>query len=76
MTSTSISQVFELTLSEKLQLLEDLWDSIALNPEQIPILEWHKEELDQRKASYLQNPSSVTSWDAVREKIRKGQNGG
>lgn len=33
------AQVFELTLSEKLQLLEDLWDSIAQVPEQIPVLD-------------------------------------
>ncbi len=72
MINTSIAQVFELTLSEKLQLLEDLWDSIALDPEQIPVLEWQKEELDRRKSTYLQNPTSVTSWDVVKEKIRKG----
>ncbi|PZV16535.1 MAG: addiction module protein [Pseudanabaena sp.] len=72
--NTSIAQVFELTLSEKLQLLEDLWDSIALNPEQIPVLEWHIEELDERKSAYLQNPTSVTSWDVVKKKIRKRLN--
>lgn len=31
--NTEFTQVFELTLSEKLQLLEDLWDRIAHAPE-------------------------------------------
>ncbi|MCY7274289.1 MAG: addiction module protein [Phormidesmis sp. CAN_BIN44] len=68
-------QVFGLTLSEKLQLLEDLWDSIAQAPEQIPLLDWQKEELAKRKASYLQNPDSGSSWEAAKERIRNEQHG-
>jgi putative addiction module component (TIGR02574 family) len=67
------AQIFELPLSEKLQLLEDLWDSIALTPEQIPVLDWQKEELAKRKANYLQNPDSGSSWEEVKERIRNGQ---
>jgi putative addiction module component (TIGR02574 family) len=69
------TQVFELTLSEKLQLVEDLWDSIALVPEQIPILDWQKEELARRKVAYSQNPGSGSSWEAVKERIRSKQQG-
>ena len=67
------TQVFELALSEKLQLLEDLWDSIAEAPEQIPVLNWQKEELATRKAGYLQNPESGSSWEAAKERIRNRQ---
>lgn len=73
--NTEFTQVFELTLSEKLQLLEDLWDSIAQVPEQIPVLDWQKEELSKRKASYLQNPNSGSSWEAAKERIRNKQYG-
>ena len=50
---TEFAQVFELSVTEKLQLLEDLWDSIAQNPEKLPVLDWQKEALDQRKVNYL-----------------------
>lgn len=73
--NTEFTQVFELTLSEKLQLLEDLWDSIAQAPEQIPVLDWQKEELAKRKTAYLQNPDSGSSWEAVKERIRSGRYG-
>ncbi len=73
--NTEFTQVFQLTLSEKLQLLEDLWDSIAQAPEQIPVLDWQKEELARRKDSYLLNTSSGSSWEAVKERIRNGQYG-
>lgn len=68
--SAEFSQVFQLTLSEKLQLVEDLWDSIALTPEQIPVLDWQKAELDRRKAAYLKNPDSGSSWEAAKTRIR------
>ena len=71
--NAEFTQVFELTISEKLQLLEDLWDSISLTPEQIPILDWQKDELDKRKAAYLKNPDSGSSWESVKERIRNRQ---
>lgn len=67
--NAEFSQVFELALSEKLQLLEDLWDSIASTPEEIPVLKWQKEELARRKAAYLKNPSG-SSWEDCKERIR------
>ncbi|NES23246.1 MAG: addiction module protein [Symploca sp. SIO3E6] len=73
--NAEFTPLFELTLSEKLQLLEDLWDSIALVPEEIPVLEWQKEELARRKALYLQNPNSGSSWEATKERIRSQRNG-
>ena len=73
--NAEFTQVFELSLSEKLQLVEDLWDSIALVPEQIPVLDWQKEELARRKAAYLQNPDSGSSWEAAKERIHSQRNG-
>jgi putative addiction module component (TIGR02574 family) len=73
--NTEFTQVFELTLSEKLQLLEDLWDSIAQFSEQIPVLDWQKEELAKRKAAYSQNPNLGSSWEAAKERICNGQHG-
>jgi len=71
--NTEFTQVFELTISEKLQLVEDLWDSISLTPEQIPVLDWQKDELDNRKAAYLKNPDLGSSWESVKERIRNRQ---
>jgi len=41
-TSTSI---FDLSPSEKLQLVEDLWDGLAATPKAVPVHDWHKEKL-------------------------------
>jgi putative addiction module component (TIGR02574 family) len=62
--------VFDLSPSEKLQLVEDLWDDLAAAPETVPIHDWQKEELARRKANLLSNPASGLSWDEVRRRVR------
>jgi len=42
--------VFDLSPSEKLQLVEDLWDDLAANPENVPVHDWQLKELESRKA--------------------------
>jgi putative addiction module component (TIGR02574 family) len=62
--------IFDLSVSEKLQLVEDLWDDIAANPESIPVHDWQKEELDRRRANLQANPASAVTWDEVQRRIR------
>jgi putative addiction module component (TIGR02574 family) len=63
--------IFDLSPSEKLQLVEDLWDDLAGTPEAIPVHEWQKQELARRKANLLNNPTSGLSWEDVRHRIRR-----
>jgi putative addiction module component (TIGR02574 family) len=62
--------VFDQSPAEKLQLVEDLWDDLAANPNDVPIHEWQKEELARRKASLMNNPASGLSWDEVKKRIQ------
>ena len=69
---TDFPQLFQLSISQKLQLVEQLWDSIAAAPEAVPVPDWQKEELARRKADHLQNPGSGISWEEARERLRRG----
>jgi putative addiction module component (TIGR02574 family) len=62
--------VFDLSPAEKLQLVEDLWDDLAANPEDVPIHDWQVRELERRKANLRDNPASVLSWEEVKRRIR------
>ncbi|NUO82415.1 addiction module protein [candidate division KSB1 bacterium] len=64
------TSIFDLSVSEKLQLVEDLWDDIAAIPEGIPIHGWQKEELARRKQNFIKNPESGRSWEEVQRRIR------
>lgn len=65
-----MNSVFDLSPSEKLQLVEDLWDDLAATPIAIPIQEWQKEELARRKANLMNNPASGLSWEEVKQRVR------
>lgn len=68
--SSSSESIFDLSLSEKLQLVEDLWDDIASTPEAVPVHDWQKKELERRKQNLLSNPGSSLSWEEVQRRVR------
>jgi putative addiction module component (TIGR02574 family) len=72
MEKITISDLLELSISERIQLVEDLWDSIATVPEAVSLSEAQKEELDRRLDAYHKNPDAGSPWELVKERIRKG----
>ena len=62
--------IFHLSPSEKLQLVEDLWDDLPATPSDVPVNEWQKEELARRKANLMTKPASGLSWDEVKHRVR------
>lgn len=70
MNSTGPS-VFDLSPSEKLELVEDLWDDLASTPETVPVHDWQKLELARRKANLLKNPATALHWDEVKNRVRR-----
>jgi putative addiction module component (TIGR02574 family) len=62
--------LFKLGRAERLQLVEDLWDSIAQEDAQLPVAELKVEELRRRKQRFLEHPSSGRTWDQVKQRAR------
>ncbi len=69
MSSKSFS-VFDLSPSEKLQLVEDLWDDLASSPEKVPVFDWQKEELERRKNNLSRLLASGLNWEEIKRRIR------
>jgi putative addiction module component (TIGR02574 family) len=69
--STQLSEILQLTIAERIQLAEDIWDSVAAFPEAIPLTDVQKEELDRRLQAYTTNPNEGISWDELKDKQRK-----
>ncbi len=70
MLNPTIPSIFDLSPSEKLQLVEDLWDDLAATQEAIPVHDWQKEELAKRKTHLLKNPASGIMWEEVKRRVR------
>ena len=66
---TEFAPIFKLGRAERLQLVEDLWDSIARSNADLPVPQWQKDELDRRKKNFLHNPDSGLTWDQVKRDI-------
>jgi putative addiction module component (TIGR02574 family) len=62
--------IFDLSPSERLQLVEDLWDDLAGTPEAVPVHNWQKLEITRRKENLLRNPASGLSWEEVKQRVR------
>jgi putative addiction module component (TIGR02574 family) len=60
----------KLDLSEKLLLVEDIWDGIAASNSELPMPEWQEKELDSRYAAYQQGKLELHDWRAVHENLR------
>ena len=63
--------ISELTVSERIQLAEDLWDSILAdsNASEFPLRESQKEELDRRLELHRQNPQQGSTWEEVKQRL-------
>ena len=72
MEKITISDLLELSISERIQLVADLWDSIATVPEAVSLTEAQKLELDRRLDAYHKNPDAGSPWESVKERIGKG----
>ncbi len=64
-----VADILELSVAEKIQIVEDIWDSISQNPEQLPVSEAEKLELDERLVSYKQNPNEGIEWKTLKKNL-------
>ncbi len=69
--STQLEEILQLSVAERIQLAEDIWDSIVANPAALPLTDAERQELDRRLQSYAQNPDEGLPWEDVKEKVRK-----
>ena len=68
---TALPKLSELTVSEKLQMMESLWDSLCQQPTNIPSPVWHGEILVQRENALRQGSDHFSAWDTAKTNLRK-----
>jgi putative addiction module component (TIGR02574 family) len=63
--------LFALPVAERLQLVEDLWDSIAAEQETAALPPEVVTELRERMARYDADPSSGISWEDAKRELHR-----
>lgn len=70
--SRTTPSIFDLSPSEKLQLVQDLWDDLASTPEDVPVQDWQKHEVERRRSNLLNTPVSGLNWGEVKRRVLSG----
>ena len=68
--NTHLTEILELPVSERIQLVGDIWDSIAAVPESVSLTDSQMTEIERRLEDYRKNPDDVVPWERVRERFR------
>ena len=63
------SDIQQMTVDERLDLIERLWDSILHDDEEAAIGDDLRQELDRRWAAYKADPTNVLTWEEVRARL-------
>jgi hypothetical protein len=61
----------DMTLQEKLDAMESLWEDLVRTPEAIESPAWHKEVLDERLRNLQDGKSQFVDWETAKEALRK-----
>ena len=61
----------DLSIDDRVDYVNSLWDRIAADPEKVSVPQWHRETLLERLDSHRSDPDAGSDWPTVRERIKK-----
>ena len=70
MNEASTLPLENLSLSDKLLLMERLWDDLSRKPSELASPDWHGDVLAERLAAVQQGKTSFVDWTTAKERLR------
>jgi putative addiction module component (TIGR02574 family) len=61
----------KMTIEEKIQTMEALWDDLCQHEEAMPVHDWQKEILDERQRMIERGDSKFSGWEEAKKRIVK-----
>lgn len=61
----------EMSIEEKLQTMEALWEDLSVDPTKIESPAWHEEELRERERKIASGEAKFIDWEAAKADIRR-----
>ena len=58
-----------LSIDDKIDYVQSLWDRIAARPEDVPVPDWHREIITERLAAHPANEKQDKDWEEVEREI-------
>lgn len=60
----------QISITKRIQLAEDLWDSILADPESLSVTDEQKQVLNRRLEKHRQKPDTGSTWQSVKNRLR------
>lgn len=60
----------QLSIAQRILLVEEIWDSIAPEADQLPLTEAQQQDLQRRLAGYDADPKAGASWEEVKPRLQ------
>ncbi len=73
MKKITATDTLTLSIPERIQLVEDIWDTIAPEAQSIELTGDEKRIIDERLEAYHRNPDLGTPWEDVYKRILRRQ---
>lgn len=59
----------EMTIEEKLRVMEALWDDLCQHEAALPVQQWQKEILDERERLIESGEAQFSNWEEAKKRI-------
>lgn len=59
----------DLSVEEKLDYVQSLWDRLSAPPAEIPVPDWHRKVLQERLAAHRADPGAVVPSDLWKNRV-------
>ncbi len=68
--SLPIGEIRMLSRKQRLELLDEIWESLIDESDDLPLTLEQQEELDRRLEECQRNPDDCSPWEEVRKRLR------
>ena len=65
-----LKDILNLSVSERILMVEAIWDSIPENETELVLSDESRQILDDRLENHMINPTEGSSWDEVKSRIK------
>ncbi len=66
---TNLADLLKLPATERLELIEALWDSLDADIQKLPLTDAQNAEIDRRLAAYEKDPSATLDAETVHKRL-------
>ena len=66
---TLVAEILEMSVAERLRIVEDIWDSIAADSKDLEISNELRLELDRRLKAYESDPAAGVTWEELDNRL-------